>query len=50
MLPIANGAASVAVCFFASVAATAVGAEGFYRVVEVPSHVLSHMAFDWIRE
>ena len=49
-LHIANDIASVAVCFFVTLAASASGAEIFYRAVEVPSHVLSHMAFDWIRE
>lgn len=42
--------AATAVCFFAVLGATTVAAEIFYRVVEVPSHVLSHAAFDWIRD
>jgi hypothetical protein len=49
-LHIANHNALVAVCFFVTMAASAGGAEVFYRAVEVPSHVLSHVAFDWIRE
>ncbi|KAJ4288509.1 hypothetical protein N0V90_011746 [Kalmusia sp. IMI 367209] len=50
MLHIANEVAAVAVCFFVVLATTAVGSEIFYRAVEVPSHVLSHTAFDWIRD
>lgn len=50
MLPIENSIAAVAVCFFVVLLNTALGSEIFYRVVEVPSHVLSHIAFDWIRE
>jgi hypothetical protein len=49
-LQIANDAAAVAVCFFVILVASAGGTEIFYRVVEVPSHALSHLAFDWIRE
>jgi peptidoglycan/LPS O-acetylase OafA/YrhL len=49
-LHIVNEIASVAVCFFVTLAVSAGGAELFYRAVEVPSHVLSHIAFDWIRE
>ena len=37
-------------CFFICVAATAIGSEVFYRVVDCPSRMLSHMAFDWIRQ
>jgi peptidoglycan/LPS O-acetylase OafA/YrhL len=49
-LHIANDIAAVAICFFVTIAASVGGAEVFYRVIEVPSHVLSHVAFDWIRE
>lgn len=49
-LPIANETAATAVCFFTVLAATAAASEMFYRTVEVPSHVLSHTAFDWIRD
>ncbi|KAF2657854.1 hypothetical protein K491DRAFT_714146 [Lophiostoma macrostomum CBS 122681] len=42
--------ASIAVCFFVCFATSVVGAEIFYRCIEVPSHVLSHMVFEWIRE
>ncbi|KAF1935213.1 hypothetical protein EJ02DRAFT_460576 [Clathrospora elynae] len=50
MLHMANNITAVAVCFFVTLAASAGGAEIFYRAIEVPSHVLSYMAFDWIRE
>ncbi|KAJ4360226.1 uncharacterized protein N0V89_000786 [Didymosphaeria variabile] len=50
VLPIANEVASTVACFFVVLAATAMGSEVFYRVVEVPSHVLSHATFDWIRD
>jgi hypothetical protein len=49
-LHLANDMAAVAVCFFVTLAASAAGAEIFYRLVDIPSHVLSHVAFDWIRE
>ncbi|KAL5418861.1 hypothetical protein PMIN04_007164 [Paraphaeosphaeria minitans] len=42
--------AATAACFFAILAATAVGSEIFYRAVEVPSHALSYTIFDWIRD
>ncbi|ORY09758.1 hypothetical protein BCR34DRAFT_625580 [Clohesyomyces aquaticus] len=45
-----NSVAAVAVCFFSSLATTVVGVEVFYRSIEVPSQVLSHKAFDWIKE
>ena len=49
-LHIANHNAAIAVCFFVCLAASAVWAEVFYRVVEVPSHVFSHVVFEWIKE
>ncbi|OAL42977.1 hypothetical protein IQ07DRAFT_525281, partial [Pyrenochaeta sp. DS3sAY3a] len=49
-LHISNNVAVVASCFFATLAATIGSAEVFYRVIEIPSHVLSHLVFDWIRE
>jgi hypothetical protein len=50
MLHLSNDMAAVAVCFFVTLAASVGGAEMFYRIVEIPSQVLSHVAFDWIRE
>ncbi|CAO2653388.1 Nn.00g027990.m01.CDS01 [Neocucurbitaria sp. VM-36] len=47
---LANNTATVAVCFLVTLITSAASAEVFYRLVEVPSHVLSHVAFDWIRE
>lgn len=49
-LHIASEVVATAACFFMVLVATAVGSEVFYRVVEVPSHVLSYTAFDWIRD
>jgi peptidoglycan/LPS O-acetylase OafA/YrhL len=49
MLEVANDMTAVAICFFVTIAASIGGAEIFYRLIEVPSHVLSHVAFDWIR-
>lgn len=50
MLGISSNIGTVAVCFFATLAASVAGAEIFYRVVEIPSQALSHEAYDWIRE
>jgi peptidoglycan/LPS O-acetylase OafA/YrhL len=50
MLHLSSDMAVVAVCFFVTLATSVGGAEIFYRIVEVPSQVLSHVAFDWIRE
>jgi hypothetical protein len=50
MLPIASEIAATATCFLVVLVATAVGSEVFYRAVEVPSHILSYIAFDWIRD
>jgi hypothetical protein len=49
-LHLANDNAAIAVCFFVTLAASAAGAELFYRLIDIPSHILSHVAFDWIRE
>jgi hypothetical protein len=49
-LHITNDISAIAVCFFVTLATSLGIAEIFYRIVEVPSHVLSHVAFDWIRE
>ena len=43
-------AGAVTACFAACVPLTAIMAEVFYRLIEVPSHGLSHAMFDWIRE
>lgn len=49
-LGLANDIGLVAVCFFVTLAVSILGAEIFYRTVEIPSHVLSHSAFTCIRE
>ncbi|OAK99236.1 hypothetical protein IQ06DRAFT_355958 [Phaeosphaeriaceae sp. SRC1lsM3a] len=50
MLHLSSNNLEITVCFFTTLTASALGAEIFYRVVEIPSQVLSHVAFDWIRE
>jgi hypothetical protein len=50
MLEMSSTIKVVAVCFFATLAASAAGTEIFYRMVEIPSQALSHVAYDWIRE
>lgn len=50
MLHISSDIGAVAVCFFVTLATSAVFTELFYRIIEVPSHVFSHSAFKWIRE
>ncbi|KAF2442845.1 hypothetical protein P171DRAFT_464579 [Karstenula rhodostoma CBS 690.94] len=49
-LHMASEVAATAACFFVVLVTTAVGSGDFYRAVEVPSHVLSYVAFDWIRD
>jgi predicted neutral ceramidase superfamily lipid hydrolase len=49
VLYIDNNVAAIVVCFFVTLAASAGGAEIFYRIVDVPSHVSSHLLFDWMR-
>lgn len=41
---------AVIACLVSCLAASAVGAEIFYRVLDYPSMALAHKLFDWIRE
>lgn len=41
---------SVIACLITTLAASAVGVELFYRVLDYPSMALAHKLFDWIRE